>query len=75
MTLNSTIDNPIQIDVSQIPDETKYYIGSATYDFITRLLSQPEMKEKLESRIKSKQNTKTERRTSICEQQLHPLQA
>lgn len=54
MIQTNVSDTPICIDVSQIPEETRYYIGAATYDFITRLLEQPGMKEKIQDRISKK---------------------
>lgn len=75
MALNSTIDNPIQIDVSQIPEETKFYIASATYDFYMRLMNQPEIKKRIDERLENKKKAAAEeRRETRCKQQAQPQQ-
>lgn len=75
MIQGNVCDNPICIDVSQIPEETKFYIASATYDFYMRVLCQPEVKKRIEERIENKKKISAEeRRKTRCKQQAQPQQ-
>lgn len=75
MTHENACDNPICIDVSLIPEETKFYIASATYDFYMRVLNQPEVKKRIEERLENKKKISAEeRRKTRCKQQVRPQQ-